>query len=138
MKTYYHVTQDHWGESVTFTPRVPESRADGENDIIPRVCFAPLIENCLFAISWSFSLIFNVYSVQEPFQMISNEEIVRKGYVCDADETKELWAIEPVTLKYQFPIMRIGGSSYNNWQVLDRYIYKKEYALYLEKNGLID
>ena len=33
----------------SFTPRIPQSRADGENASVPRICFAETIEQCVNA-----------------------------------------------------------------------------------------
>ena len=49
---WYHVTPADHGPEVVFEPRIPSSAFHGmEDQTIPRVCFAPTIEQCLMAIA---------------------------------------------------------------------------------------
>lgn len=49
-KTFFHVSEKDLGATFKFTPRIPQSRAEEEDDKIPRVCAAPSIAQCLIAI----------------------------------------------------------------------------------------
>jgi hypothetical protein len=53
MGSWYHVSEKDFGQRVTFTPRIPERPAPGEDMTIPRICVAERIANCLRLVSWT-------------------------------------------------------------------------------------
>src|SRR6266705_221931 len=50
MKTYYHVSQIDHGKTFVMEPRYPQSAVGNREVNRPRVCFAPTIAQCLYAI----------------------------------------------------------------------------------------
>ncbi|QST02860.1 hypothetical protein IMZ31_20130 (plasmid) [Pontibacillus sp. ALD_SL1] len=95
------------GEKV-FTPVVPKSILKEENRTIPRICVAPHIEGCLNGIPEDavhylidqrmkfipyLMYVYSFHGVNES-SVISNGEIIEKGYVPDADVSGECWLTE--------------------------------------------
>lgn len=106
-KTFFHISEKDLGETFKFTPRIPQSRAEEEDDKIPRVCAAPSITQCLIAIHGDPDLKgmyqnvplvlknppFAVYlfSVDETEIYIPNDE-----QVPDCHRTGEIWITKAV------------------------------------------
>lgn len=102
---YYHVSIGCDDTIKTFTPRIPESVGGSEDISIPRICFAPTIEQCLCAIKDSEELLadcdyeITVYSIDTNTlkqNFIDNNQV--QQYVYDAFYTGEVWITEPLTL----------------------------------------
>ena len=83
----------------TLNPRVPNNfftKNDMEDDTTPRVCLAPDIKYCLRAISAG--LQGKEFFVHVPVNKFKTHIPTTKE-VPDAKVTREVWALEPVTLK---------------------------------------
>lgn len=99
----YHIsTINH--DMETFFPRVPQHRMKEEDGITPRVCFAESIEGAMTAIGLnpvSASEQFFFVHIPEDFNelMDANAFINPSELVPDADETHEIWCVEPVKLR---------------------------------------
>lgn len=83
----YHVSLD-LGE-LNFIPRVPENRAVGEDDIVPRICLSDSIEGCLSAVPWGggdldekvFSLSYDSSSVLIRVYEFDSEKIAEENLI---------------------------------------------------------
>lgn len=104
----YHVSYDVFqAERYVFKPRVPESRADRENDSIKRICFTDSIENCLRSISSDLQFmneynLIRVYKFEVSDQdenLMHWEELYRNNYAYDAALTHEYWYLNEVVLE---------------------------------------
>lgn len=93
-----------------FTPRIPESRANWEDEINQRFCMSESIEGCLTAVPWGGSTLDDVFILAintsklirvyefdvediDPEDLIWSDEIYMDGLVHDAEVTKECWFI---------------------------------------------
>ncbi len=94
----------------TFRPRVPSwllnyDNTYGENDSIPRICFAPSVKLALQAINCCDELakgrpfiVYEFFVDENDENLIHPQELYEKGYVIDALENKEYWYLDSVTL----------------------------------------
>ena len=104
--TLYHLSKRDDIEKLTpMVPRKVASRNNAfEDDIIKRVSFAPSIEGCILGLQLSTDDFVNgevMLNVYEPLNihkkhLVSNETIVSKKLVFDADITKECWYLREV------------------------------------------
>ena len=98
---YIHVSFD---TVECFYPRIPETRCQGENDSIPRICVSGSIEASLNAIPQAGNVIENVQELGLPVILhayyltpeegeILPSEVVQQ-YVPDAETTGEMWLMK--------------------------------------------
>ncbi len=96
---YYHISMEDL-DGKTLFPRIPESMADSEDRVTPRICFCTSIEKCISALSQTgiiYGTTFNVYIIDKPTAVaIVNPT---RDQVYDVELTGEVWALEPVTLR---------------------------------------
>ena len=50
MRTWLHVSEVDLGQQFLFVPRIPETRAECEDDQTPRICVSDSIKRCSMAI----------------------------------------------------------------------------------------
>lgn len=109
----YHVTFDLMQDNV-FVPRVPETRADSENDTIKRICFSRTVEGALSAMPdggyrldetiYKFDCLIKVFQLDteklniSPKNILEPEYLYERDYVRDALETEEYWILEDVVI----------------------------------------
>lgn len=105
-----------------FVPRVPESRMEGEDGKIPRICLSKTIEGCINAAPWGYSQIsyrhphevFRLYSFDETKIPVNNildtRAIYNCGYVDDAIFTKEIWVLKQNLIPDSVSYFKIGDS----------------------------
>ncbi len=113
---WFHLSSKSLGKNPTLLPRVPESASDIEDRTIPRICFAPSIEECLRAIAgsdvWSLVLkrreIFHVYGVHGKTKTI----VPTDDQLPDRYRTNEVWRLSETTLKF------LGKVEIKNGQIL--------------------
>lgn len=100
----------------TFVPRIPQNTLPGENANIPRICFAPSIEDCLNAMGERFIedgkpgtpfLAFPFFVQRTDPALRTAQKIAR--WVPDAEWTNEHWYLRPLTLKGR--LMRVNDFS---------------------------
>lgn len=106
MLMFYHVSMDTSDIVETFTPRIPteQSRIEGEDRSVPRICVAKSIEDCLtgfpeggYKLEQNCPLLIRVYEFEEAD--IPKENIIRapelflNNIVPDAWITGEHWII---------------------------------------------
>lgn len=112
---YFHLSTKYHGKKVLFEPRVPISASEGENKIIPRVCFTPSLEQCLMAIEGydDWRTIFFTHHNQKYFvyTIHGNSKIFTpdNNMVCDAYRTKEVWRLIPTMLYYRGKVIIDDG-----------------------------
>lgn len=95
----------------TLTPRVPSNfftKNGYEDNKTPRISFAPDIDKCLMGIPQKCSNM--EFFVHEPVGHVRTKNPTIKE-VPDSDITKEIWALEPVTLKCIGKIKVIGDAN---------------------------
>ena len=88
-------------------PSLPSNQytSDGfEEADIKRISVAPDIDHCLLAIGdivLDGNRIWNVYEVKEykDIKEVTNKELIRKGWVPDAKQTKESWLLTPTQFR---------------------------------------
>lgn len=103
---FYHISLDTNKIIDKFTPRIPneQSRFEGENRTVPRICIAPKIEDCLTGFSQGGYLLegkcpfyIRVYEFDESQikrdNLISNTTLFFQGVVPDAWVTGEYWVV---------------------------------------------
>ena len=103
----YHVSADLDAPRIkTFEPRIPRYRAYQENDSIPRICFAPDVENCFTALPedmlWHIKqqrrfVLYRLTCDPHDPNLLNSEMIVK--HVPDALYTRECWYTKPVQLR---------------------------------------
>ena len=106
MLMFYHVSMDTSDIVEKFTPRIPteQSRIEGEDRTVPRICVAKTIEDCLtgfpeggYKLEENCPMLIRVYEFDEAD--IEKENVVRapelflKNIVPDAWVTGEHWII---------------------------------------------
>lgn len=120
----YHISQllENQEEIKQFVPRIPESRANEENETIPRVCVSDSLEGCfkghpdavvdseygnfaqLLLEKGISGLLFRVYHfIVDEADVMLPEELLEKGYVPDVLDTNEHWILtecQPVGVSY--------------------------------------
>lgn len=105
MKRLFHISKNCL-DGKTLNPNIPDNeftKRGIENNSIPRICFAPTVNQCLLALGidkYKDRPEPEIYFIHEPIdyynlEIISNEEIVKNNYVPNAEKTKETWVIEP-------------------------------------------
>jgi len=153
----YHVSRDENANTITFHPRLPgdnELIRDGfEDGKVARVCFSDSIGHCLRAFdAWCMkqfkkkdTLPLTVYVVSKKDipknKFISNETIVEKKLVPDAEYTHECWVLQPVVLRKYCKIKVTGYTKIANIELKNKEgkvvnnipIYDCEYKLKLCK-----
>jgi len=102
----FHVSNNTSEIIEVFTPRVPmrNSRMEGENNFIPRICMAKTIEDCLSAIpEGGYKLedvagVFRVYVFDQKEivkeNILSPVDLFFSSWVLDAWVTGEHWVVE--------------------------------------------
>lgn len=108
----YHLTKDlnHDGR---FFPRIPNCRAEIEDNTTPRICFANSIEGALTALpvpagssflelNESFGCVWKVFELETDDipndAIISPKELYEEGKVLDSWLTGEYWLTQPIDL----------------------------------------
>lgn len=106
MQMFYHVSLDTSDIVEEFSPRIPteQSRIEGEDRTVPRICVARNIEDCLtgfpeggYRLEGNCPMLIRVYEFEE--ESIPQENIVRapelflKNIVPDAWITGEHWIV---------------------------------------------
>lgn len=99
----YHLSRDNLGKTITFKPRVPDFGLDikdfKENNTIPRICVAPTIAGCLFAIGCipdkiNDEVIYHVYETDVNTKYVYQPTIYD---TLDSYYTGELWILRKTT-----------------------------------------
>ncbi len=99
--TLYHVSPKYLGKAPILTPRIPESRAEAEESVTPRICVCPNVEGCYLAkythpdidvIRGSIPAM-HLYAVE-------TDDSVPARKVPDARRTGERWLLEPTKFRY--------------------------------------
>jgi hypothetical protein len=95
---FFHVREEN-EVAVTFAPRIPNNtltKTGNENATIPRVCFAPSVDQCLMAMCNGYG----VYHVYEPEDYGKLHVVMNtKKFVPDASITDEIWSLTETKLK---------------------------------------
>ncbi len=103
-----------------FWQRIPESRMEGENGKIKRICLASTIEGCVNAAPWGYSQIsyrnanevFRLYSFDmskiPSKNIIGSRTLYTSGYVDDAKFTKEVWVLNQNLTPDSIEYFKIG------------------------------
>ena len=108
----YHISADIKRTDNPVTPRIPdlgEKETCAEDLTIPRICFSETVNGCISALPpqnrsqiasvKSKFVLYEINTEDYPSSFfISNEEIVKRRLVYDANLTKEWWVIKPVRL----------------------------------------
>jgi len=91
----YHLTPFFLGQEITLYPQLPRDRAIFEMAKIKRICVAPSIDECLWALRNTYYNrgIWHLYEVHDDFLPAIN--------VPDAHETNEHWILHPSPAKYK-------------------------------------
>jgi len=114
MAIFYHVSTNLRHPGI-FEPRIPENRhKQAEDELSPRVCVCPTIEDCLSSIPNGGGLLENLYIYLRsyflvfridteklkiaPSSIISSKELFEKDLVRDAEMTDEHWITVPFTV----------------------------------------
>lgn len=117
---FYYIQRCYEPIIKEFIPRIPESRMEGENAKIPRICLAKTIEGCINAAPWGYSQIsyrnlnevFRLYSFDESKIPVNNiwdtRTIYNCGYVDDAKYTKEVWVLNQNLIPDSIEYFQIG------------------------------
>jgi hypothetical protein len=100
---FFHISKFYLGDNVLFVPRIPESRAESENETIARICFSRSIVGCLDATpaDREAGAVFFVYSVED---IVGLDNDVVSEMVFDAKDTGEVWATTPCEVRFQYCI----------------------------------
>jgi hypothetical protein len=124
----YHIsTKPLTGEELNFIPRIPpkENRMTYEDTTTPRICVSTVIEGALqgacshiadkllIEAKTGESQPIYVYIPEEDIEVkyiVSNEELISRGLVPDADNTGEIWITKPVKMKLHKVIELFGMS----------------------------
>lgn len=120
----YHISQlsEFPNETKRFIPRIPEYRASGENERIPRICVSDSLDGCFKAhpdavhnINYAMDtevlleegitgILYRVYHfLVDEEEVLFPNQLHSKGYVPDALDTNEHWIlneIKPVGISY--------------------------------------
>ena len=113
----YHVSFELVPQTKHFVPCTPRTiGSSNENREIERICFSETVDGCLSAIPGADTLLlekghmFLLYEVDtadlKETDYISNEQIVKKNYVYDAEMTKECWVLKEMTLTGRYAYVR--------------------------------
>lgn len=131
-KKLYHVSLDltHTG---VFTPRIPESRMDSEDDVTPRICVADSIEGCLTASPFgahylSESLLatddcVKIFVIDTEKLGLTSSDVIppdflyQSGQVDDAYLSGEHWILHGFTVPPEDQsVVRITGLNDEDWK----------------------
>ncbi len=107
---YYHLSTKYHGKKVLWEPRL--TAYCPEENIMPRICFAPTLEQCLMALeghsSWEKAwllIIHDIASLNKLYVYAINKNSKVKKAPCsavwDSFRTDEVWRLEPTVLNYQ-------------------------------------
>ena len=115
MKLYHISSNDLNGKILQ--PKIPSNiltKIGAEDNKTPRVSFAPTIDHALLAIGFnrlkSGPKLLNVYEPTAYKNIVTDKQLDSKGFVPDANKTKEHWITKPVRLKYVGKIRLIKPS----------------------------
>lgn len=115
----YHISKSNMDGQV-IRPTVPDNiltKTGTENSSIPRISFSDSIDTALLAIGRNkLREGPKVLFVHEPqdynkIKIVKPETLVRKGYVPDADQTKEYWVLNSTRLRMLYRIKLIGETN---------------------------
>lgn len=132
---FYHIAWGHVDLCKMFVPRVPKSKAEHEDGIIPRICVADSIDHCFSAMEYKPYTTFDkkpvtIYSVNlDVANLLTPDFLYRKGLVDDALYTREHWILFPVEMVGEHCYLRNFFSG--NYRVPDesKIIELREYVL---------
>lgn len=100
----FHISLDTENLEKKFIPCIPECTGYGEDKEIPRICFAPSIEQCIqathpadYPVGQRFAVFELTVDDDDPYLIYPNE-LYDKGLVPDALENEEYWLTRPVYL----------------------------------------
>jgi hypothetical protein len=110
MGAWYHVSEKDLGDTVILTAKVPKTApADLEDVTTARVCFAPSISQCLYAIhSYKTNLISEVIktylhttpqSCINPTVYFTDAELVKPDDASDYSITEEHWSLTDIAVR---------------------------------------
>ena len=122
----YHVTPCSYGKAITFNPRIPQNRASCEDSSTPRVCLSVSLRGAIKAACQHFCYGNPIYiytpitniDIYRPITDYNEDQLFFTNIVEDAEQTGEVWSLEPVTLilrkviKYHKNINTIGLDSH--------------------------
>jgi len=130
---------------IVLKPTIPDNiltKVGVENNTIKRVSFAPTVDHALLAIGFNrLKTGPKVLDVFEPenynsIKFLHNKHLKRKGYVPDADQTKEYWILNPVRVKYAGQIKLIKPKTkFVEIKINDRQKIKNYYWEYKVLDG---
>lgn len=122
----YHLSLDRIKGGILY-PRVPESRMEGEDSILKRVCFAERLAGCLTAMPDGINIAKNLIALEERVgipaifhlyltdeqkikkeNILPNEILAEKGFVPDARYTGEVWVVNQ-DVKCEHEIIKLRG-----------------------------
>jgi len=134
-KSYFHLSKD--SNLKKLTPKLQFTKTNGgwnlEENKIKRVCLANTIDGCIIALKFNPNEIkddkpVRMYCFQNTtsFLGLSNEEIIKRRYVFDAEITGEVWALEEIDVVLLYDVLVYV-------KVTDTIIYKPIVPAHLEK-----
>lgn len=135
-----------------FIPRIPESRADWEDEINQRVCLSSSIEGCLTGVPWGGSKLedillptgdgsylirvyeFDIKNIATE-DLVGPEEIYEDGLVNDAMLSQEYWFIGKELKPDRTYLIELSGYLE---QVVDIYSYESERYILMNEDSITD
>lgn len=100
----FHISLDTENLEKKFIPCIPECTGYGEDKEIPRICFAPSIEQCIqathpedYSVGQRFAVFELTVDDNDPY-LVYPKELYDKELVPDALENEEYWLTRPVNL----------------------------------------
>ena len=104
----YHIAMGWTEISKLFVPRVPETRAYGEDDVTKRICLSTSIEGCFNAMAnkpYQSNTKITLYEVNTD-DYVSYEKLYSTGKVYDAYLTHECWYLQPIIMTGKHLILK--------------------------------
>jgi len=106
----YHLSMERMDGRVLY-PRVPESRADDEDDVTKRVCFSTSIRGCVKAIcADDIACSAYIYEPADISKIKDSIVVPSTDEVNDVKETREKWVTCPVEVKLIGVVRIIPGT----------------------------
>ena len=99
----YHISEDVMFNKKLY-PRIPDNhmtKIGAEENKTPRVCFSESIDGALIALGQNLrgKRLYVYVADLKGQRVVTNREIVDKGFVPDAKITGETWVLDPVRIK---------------------------------------
>lgn len=148
---FYHISLDTSDIVEEFTPRIPseQSRIEGEDRTIPRICVAKTIEDCLsgfpeggYKLEGNCPMLIRVYEFDE--KEIDNENIVRapelflENIVPDAWVTGEHWVVNQTLKPKNHYVIQIKEVEIQDAPFITRDMFEEAIMEGNSIHGLID